>query len=78
MPDQLRAWEVFRKWEKPFLCCFSDGDPITRGGDAVWLERVPGTQRMDHLTLRGGHFIQEDDPIGFAEAIATTARRATQ
>ncbi|MFM6950189.1 MAG: haloalkane dehalogenase [Novosphingobium sp.] len=78
VPDQLRAWEVFRKWEKPFLCCFSDGDPITRGGDAVWLERVPGTQRMDHLTLRGGHFIQEDDPIGFAEAIATTARRATQ
>lgn len=78
VPDQLRAWEVFRKWEKPFLCCFSDGDPITRGGDAVWLERVPGTQRMDHLTLRGGHFIQEDDPIAFAEAIATTARRATQ
>lgn len=74
VPDQLRAWEVFRQWTKPFLLCFSDGDPITRGGDAVWLERVPGTRGMAHRTLRGGHFIQEDDPAGFAAAIADAAR----
>lgn len=76
VPDQLRAWDVFRNWDKPFLCCFSDGDPITRGGDAVWLERVPGTRGMPHTTLHGGHFIQEDDPAGFAAAIATAARSA--
>lgn len=76
VPDQLRAWEVFRQWEKPFLCCFSDGDPITRGGDALWLERVPGTRGMPHCTLRGGHFIQEDDPAGFAQAIMAAANRA--
>ncbi|GAA4768005.1 haloalkane dehalogenase [Novosphingobium ginsenosidimutans] len=74
VPDQLRAWEVFRQWHKPFLCCFSDGDPITRGGDAVWLERVPGTKGMPHSTLHGGHFIQEDDPQGFAAAVAAAAR----
>lgn len=74
VPDQLRAWELFRQWTKPFLLCFSDGDPITRGGDAVWLERVPGTRGMAHRTLRGGHFIQEDDPAGFAAAIADAAR----
>jgi haloalkane dehalogenase len=74
VPDQLRAWEVFKRWEKPFVCCFSDGDPITRGGDAVWLERVPGTRGMPHRTLHGGHFIQEDDPAGFAAAIADAAR----
>ena len=74
VPDQLRAWSVFEKWDKPFLCCFSDGDPITRGGDAMWLERVPGTRSMAHRTLRGGHFIQEDDPAGFADAIVEVAR----
>ncbi|MFN5902901.1 MAG: haloalkane dehalogenase [Novosphingobium sp.] len=73
VPDQLRAWDVFRKWDKPFLLCFSDGDPITRGGDAVWLERVPGTRGVAHRTLKGGHFIQEDDPAGFAAAIADAA-----
>ena len=70
VPDQQRAWQVFERWENPFLCCFADGDPITRGGDAMWLERVPGTRGMAHRTLRGGHFIQEDDPAGFAAAIA--------
>ncbi|MCZ8323671.1 MAG: haloalkane dehalogenase [Sphingomonadaceae bacterium] len=74
VPDQLRAWEVFKRWEKPFVCCFSDGDPITRGGAALWLERVPGTRGMPHRTLHGGHFIQEDDPAGFAAAIADAAR----
>jgi len=76
VPDQQRAWQVFERWEKPFLCCFADGDPITRGGDAMWLERVPGTRGMAHRTLRGGHFIQEDDPAGFAAAIAEVARTA--
>ena len=74
VPDQLRAWEVFRTWDKPFLLCFSDGDPITRGGDAVWRERVPGTRGMAHRTLHGGHFIQEDDPAGFAAALGEIAR----
>lgn len=69
VPDQLRAWTVLEKWEKPFLCCFSDGDPITRGGDALFVGRVPGTRGMEHRTLRGGHFIQEDDPQGFVKAI---------
>lgn len=74
VPDQRKAWAVFEGWEKPFLCCFADGDPITRGGDAMWLARVPGTRGMAHRTLRGGHFIQEDDPGGFAAALIEVAR----
>ena len=27
------AWQVLEKWKKPFITCFSSGDPITRGGD---------------------------------------------
>jgi haloalkane dehalogenase len=61
--SQLReneeAWErVFDKWDKPFLVAFTDGDPITAGGEAVFLERVPTAQ---NVTIRGaGHFVQED------------------
>ena len=73
VPDQLRAWTVLEKWDKPFLCCFSDGDPITRGGDRLFIGRVPGTAGMKHRTLKGGHFIQEDDPEGFVAAILEVA-----
>ena len=74
VPDQKRAWEVFDSWDKPFLCAFSDGDPITRGGESRWVGRVPGTIGQPHRTLKGGHFIQEDDPAGFVAAILEVAR----
>ena len=74
LPDQKRAWAVFDQWAKPFLCCFSDGDPITRGGDRLWIGRVPGTAGQPHTTLRGGHFIQEDDPAGFVACVLNVAR----
>jgi haloalkane dehalogenase len=74
VPDQKRAWDVFDRWDKPFLCAFSDGDPITRGGESRWIGRVPGTEGQPHRTLKGGHFIQEDDPEGFVAAILAVAR----
>ena len=73
VPDQKRAWAVLERWDKPFLCCFSDGDPITRGGDALFIGRVPGTAGQAHATLKGGHFIQEDDPLGFVDCILNVA-----
>ena len=76
VPDQKRAWAVLETFDKPFTCAFSDGDPITRGGDAPFRERVPGAARGSHRTLKGGHFIQEDDPDGFVAAILDTARAA--
>ncbi|SDY10344.1 haloalkane dehalogenase [Modestobacter sp. DSM 44400] len=55
------AWAVLRTWRKPFLTAFSDGDPITGGGDAVFQKVVPGAHGMSHTTLPGGgHFLQED------------------
>jgi haloalkane dehalogenase len=69
LPDQRAAWAVLEQWDKPFLCCYSDGDPITRGADRPFLERVPGARGQPHRTLRGGHFVQEDDPAGFVGAI---------
>lgn len=76
VPDQKRAWAALETFDKPFICCFSDGDPITRGGDALFTARVPGTKGMTHRTLKGGHFIQEDDPVGFVAAIRDVAAAA--
>jgi haloalkane dehalogenase len=76
VPDQKRAWQVFDTWEKPFLCCFSDQDRITRGGESRFIGRVPGTSGQNHRSLHGGHFIQEDDPDGFVACILEVARAA--
>jgi haloalkane dehalogenase len=75
VPDQKRAWQVFEQWNKPFLCCFSDGDPVTRGGEARFIGRVPGTKGQPHCTLKGGHFIQENDPQGFVDCILKVAKK---
>jgi haloalkane dehalogenase len=72
--DQKKAWAVFDRWDKPFLCCFSDGDPVTRGGESRFIGRVPGTMGQAHTTLKGGHFIQEDDPQGFVKCILEVAK----
>ncbi len=55
------AWKVLERFEKPFLCAFSDGDPIMRGLDAPLRERIPGAAGQPHTTIAGGgHFLQED------------------
>lgn len=59
--DNLAAWEVLERFERPLLCAFSDCDPITKGGDAVFKRRVPGAAGQPHTTIEGGgHFLQED------------------
>ncbi len=73
------AWEIFDRWEKPFLCCFSDRDPVTRGGDRAFLSRIPGTAGQPHETIENAHhFVQEDSPNDVAriifEAIAQDSR----
>ena len=63
------AWKVLEKWEKPFLTTFSNGDPITKGGDKYMQDRIPGAKGLVHMTLKGGHFLQEDSGAEFAQAI---------
>ena len=60
-PDNQRAWEVLSRWDKPFLCAFSDKDPITGGGERMLIGKIPGAQSQPHTTIEGGgHFLQED------------------
>lgn len=72
-----QAWEVLSRFDKPFLTAFSDRDPITRGGDRIFQERVPGTKGQPHTTIRrAGHFLQEDQPEQIAQLIDDLIKRS--
>ena len=49
----VKAWDVLRAFEKPFLCAFSDSDPITKGGERQFIGHVPGTGRAAAHEDRG-------------------------
>ena len=69
-PANRQAWEVLSRFEKPFLTAFSDGDPITRGGEQIFQQRVPGAQGQPHTVVKGGgHFLQEDRGEAFARVV---------
>ncbi len=65
----LAAWKVLEAWEKPALMCFSDGDPILGEAYKIFLERVPGTAGQPHVTLHGGHFVQNTDGPRWAQTV---------
>src|SRR3954465_13781720 len=70
-PANRAAWEVLARFDRPFLTAFSDGDPITGGGDRVFRTTVPGARGLDHVTLAGGgHFLQEDVGPQLARVVA--------
>ncbi len=61
VPANKAAWNVLSTYEKPFLCAFSDKDMVTKGGFKPFLERIPGANGQQHVTIEGGgHFLQED------------------
>ncbi len=65
-----RAWAALARFEKPFLCAFSDSDPITKGGERAFLEKVPGTAGQRHTVIEGaGHFLQEDAGAKLARVV---------
>jgi haloalkane dehalogenase len=65
-----KAWDVLRAWNKPFLTSFTDGDPVTGGGQKVFERDVPGAQGQQHVIITGGgHFLQEDKGEEFAAVV---------
>lgn len=64
------AWKELKKWEKPFLCAFSDKDHIFKGVENSFIKHIPGADGMNHVVIKdAGHFLQEDKPQECVEAI---------
>ncbi len=71
------AWAGLRRFDRPFLCAFSDADPITRGADAPLRKLIPGAAEQAHVTIAGGgHFLQEDKGRELAGVVVDFVNRA--
>ena len=69
------AWEVLGRFDRPFLCAFSDQDPITAGSDRALAAHIPGAAGQPHTTIEGGgHFLQEDRGPELARVVADFVR----
>ncbi len=61
--ENIAAWEVLGKFDRPVLTCFSDKDAVTAGGEKAIIDRIPGAKGQPHTIIKGGgHFLQEDAP----------------
>jgi haloalkane dehalogenase len=75
------AWNVLRRWEKPFLTAFSDADRAFKaaGADKIFQQFVPGAKGQLHTTITGaGHFLQEEKGPELAQAIVDFLARTSQ
>jgi len=69
------AWEVLERFDRPFLCAFSDADPITAGSERALQRRIPGCAGQPHTVIEGGgHFLQEDRGPELARVVADFVR----
>jgi haloalkane dehalogenase len=70
-----RAWEVLTGLDLPFLCAFSDGDPITAPMGPLMARVMPGAAGREHPTIRdAGHFVQEDGGEELGRVVADFVR----
>ena len=70
LPDNWEAWQTLKQFDRPFLTIFSDQDVVTKGGERRFIEEVPGCTGQPHVILEGGgHFLQEDIPEAYNEAL---------
>ena len=74
-PANQAAWQTLSSWDKPFLCAFSDSDPITSGGERALIGKIPGAAGQPHTTIAGGgHFLQEDRGPELAQVVVDWVR----
>jgi haloalkane dehalogenase len=75
IPANKAAWEVLRKWDKPFITANSDNDPVTKGSDKKFQTEVPGCKGQKHVTIEGGgHFLQDEKAQELSDVIIAFVR----
>lgn len=69
------AWQVLSRSDTPFLCAFSDSDPITGPMGPILQRAMPGAAGREHPTIAdAGHFLQEDAGERLAQEVVTFVR----
>ncbi len=63
------AWAALERFTRPVVTCFSDHDAVTKGGERVFKDRIPGATGHPHRIVAGGHFLQEDCPAELVDII---------
>ena len=74
--ENIAAWKVLEQFAKPVVTAFSDNDPVSKGGDIPIQARIPGAKGQPHVTLSGGHFLQEDCPNDIVEILDALIARS--
>jgi haloalkane dehalogenase len=71
----IAAWKVLEAFDRPFVCAFSDQDPITKGNDRQLKARIAGAADAPHTVIEGGgHFLQEDRGPQLAQVVIDLVR----
>ncbi|CAN5519257.1 haloalkane dehalogenase [soil metagenome] len=69
------AWVGLAAFSGPFLCAFSDQDPITKGAEKNLIRDIAGAAGQAHTTIEGGgHFLQEDRGPELAQVVVELVR----
>ena len=67
--ENIEAWEVLKKFDKPTIAIFGEYDFSFRDQDKYIIEKIAGAKGMNHRRIEAGHFSQENQPELIAETI---------
>ena len=67
--ENIKAWEVLKKFDRPTVAIFGEHDASFRGGDKFIIEKIAGAKGMNHQRINAGHFSQENQPELIADTI---------
>lgn len=70
-----QAWQKLTTLDIPWLCAFSDSDPITGPMGPILQRAMRGAAGVEHPVIAGaGHFLQEDAGHQLGQAVVEFAR----